>query len=383
MAGKDNTTTNSPAVTPWKVYPRLFQGEVSMGAKTYRFIAEDLDVEPVELDSLSLEFFNHELQKVDTSSAQQVVRFCEQWGLMLSPLYMSKTLALTARPGGAHLDKTIYPTVYSDGIEAVERRVIADAAGFGGSTGFTSPDYATPLLVGSLYAREAIAKGEFSGRKLGAAVSIDEAAYTIRLLQVATALLSAQAAGLTASDLLYYLLNDKHMQRRCPDELTERGVDLFLASQPFGEPLPASDERAEKAAAEVAGLGEAVPGDVADIKARMERILVLQMEQAAEAARSFVSRAILALEAENAGVRGSGGSANVTGVIITEGSLLEAILINFRFVMDAPFEWLTCEWCGKVFKYQKEYDPKNRYRKSTFCRNSCRVMSHDKGDGDE
>ncbi|MDR3315422.1 MAG: hypothetical protein LBS98_02915, partial [Coriobacteriales bacterium] len=105
----------------------------------------------------------------------------------------------------------------------------------------------------------------------------------------------------------------------------------------------------------------------------------LDLEVGVENCRSFTKRAALALALENAWAREDGDKPEgdlfwATPPYISHGSIVEAILATFNFVMDAPFEWRTCEHCGRIFKFQKEYDPKNRYRKSTFCRNSCRVM---------
>jgi hypothetical protein len=358
-----------------------------MGTTGYQFFAEDLDVKPQMMDSLPLEFFNHELQKVDTTSVASMRSFCERYGLIFSPLYESKTHALEGRETRGkveYLDN--YPTVYKDGVSAVERLLATKVRAFGNGNGFLGSEYPAIFLKGSEFAREAVARGEFADRNFGAVVSVDEVAYTIRLLQVATALLSAFAAGLKGNELLGYLLDTNHLQGKVPAALKDHESDLLLYDHTFGTLLPATKERACTAAQEAPG-GAIEDADViADIYQKMEQFLNLHIERAADNAQSFTMQARSELNLENHGV--GIGSSDDNGdtksyadllfkptVALSEGSLIEAILSNFEFVMASKIDWITCEHCGRVFKYQKEYDPSNRYRQATFCKNSCRVMT--------
>jgi len=362
----DTIQTNSPELVPWLVYPTLYVGEVSAGNKSFRFLAEDKKGDkPVMLNSLPLEFFNQELLKVDTTSENSLIRFCEKWGLLLSPLYASKTHALSGRRAYKELAYGYYyPTSYRDGIAAVEERLAADVEAFKGSNGFDCTEFVVSMLIGSEFAHEAVARGDYGdSSRFGAVVSLDEVAFTVRLLQIGCAIQAAHLSGLRGRGLSLYLLNDKTIPRRHPIELeTRHGMDLFFTSY-------------MDAARQIEQIGS---DDSEAKRRRMRAIDDLFLEMGVENARSFTCQAVLNLALENIWMREDGDKLEGEGFWgvppqVTEGSLIEAILTNFDYVMAAPFDWTTCEHCGRVFKFQKEYDPTNRYRKSTFCRDSCRV----------
>ncbi|MCL2806959.1 MAG: hypothetical protein FWD27_02135 [Coriobacteriia bacterium] len=364
----DSGQINRPSVLPWLVCSTLHASEVSTGNKTYRFFAEDIkEGEHHAIELLPLEFFNQELMKVDTTSELSLLRFCEKWGLLLSPLYASKTHALSGRKASNDLAYGYYyPTSYRDGIAALEGQLAADIEAFRGSCGFETADEAVQQLIGSEFAREAVAKGDYGDPShFGAVVSVDEVAYTVRLLQIACGILAAHQSGLRGQELHYYLLNDNVIPRKHPIELETRlGFDLL-----FGDYLAAAQQI------------ELAKGSGTEVdKERIRVVGNVYMEMGVENARSFIRQATINLALENIWMREDGDKLEGEGfwgepLQVMEGSLLEAILTNFDYVMNAPFDWSTCEHCGRVFKFQKEYDPANRYRKSMFCRDSCRVRS--------
>jgi hypothetical protein len=351
---------SSPVLLPWVIYPVLLVDEVGAGNRAYRFFAEDLDAgKPAITEKLPLEFFNHELLRADTTSETSLLRFCQKWGLVLSPLYASKFHSLAMRSGGRYG----YPQSYRNGIEALRQRLADDVTSFKGSYGFNDIDKAVDQLVGSEFAREAVMRGDYGERRLGAVVSVDEMAYTVRLLQLACAMQAAHDSGLHGHDLSNHLLNDRIIPRRHPYELEEKdGMDLLFSNN------LAVAERSEIACQtcnDAHGDGSDA-NDSARHRKRRQEIDALTLEVGIENCRSFTKRAALSLAAESIGLAAGGK---------VEGSVVEALLANFEHVMASEFEWITCEWCGRIFKYQKEYDPANRYRKSMFCRNSCRVMN--------
>jgi len=371
--------TNSPRLASWRVYPKLSVDEVVEGDKIYRFFVEIIqDTEPQEHTMLPLEFFNHELQRVDTTSEKSLQAFCKKWGLVFSPLYASKTHAMCVRNTCEPLSYSYYyPTCSLQGIKAVKRRLAEDISCFRGSCGFNSTDKAAELLIGSEIAREAIARGDFGNPTYyGAVVSVDEVAYTIRLLQIATAMQAAFASGLSGKDLSIYLLNNRLIPRRHPIELEEKtGEDLFFANSLIASALLRQQESIEGYT-----LGNNEEDIQENIKKRMGTVLSIAYELGIENCRSFTRQSTLNLAMENAWVREEGANPGNDKfwdleTHFSEGSIMEAILANFNYVMDSELEWITCEHCERIFKFQKEYDPSNRYRKSTFCKNSCRVMN--------
>ncbi|MCL1880537.1 MAG: hypothetical protein FWF71_08080 [Actinomycetia bacterium] len=375
----DEQETNSPRLSWWRACPKLYVNEVSAGNKSYRFFAELSDEEElIEYDSLPLEFFNHELQRVDTTSEKSLLLFCEKWGLVLSPLYASKTHALSLRDNSDGLTYTnYYPVSYRDGIEALEKRLAEDIVTFKGSCGFNSVDKAVERVIGSEFAREAVVRGDYGNFcGFGAVVSVDEVAYTVRLLQIATAMQAAFGAGMRGSDILTYLLNDRVIPRRHPYELEEStGMDLFFGTSRNAWELHRQQEAVDGCSAE-----DDDDDERKAVKKRMQAIMAIEMELGVENCRTFTKQAALNLAMENAWAREDGDKPEgdmFWGISpqVQEGSIVEAILANFDYVMASEFEWITCDHCGRIFKYQKEYDPTNRYRKSMFCKNGCRVMN--------
>jgi hypothetical protein len=357
----DGGNTSGPVLLPWAVCPALVVLEVNADNKSYRFFAEDLDSgKPAIMNALSLEFFNHELLRVDTTSEVSLLRFSQKWGLILAPFYASKTHSLAMRSGGRY----DYQQSYTHGIEALRLRLTDDVIAFKGSYGFNKPEKTVDLLVGSEFAREAVLRGDYGERRLGAVVSVDEVAYTVRLLQLATTMQAAYDSSLRGNELSNYLLDNRIIPRRHPYELEENdGMDLF-----FSNILTVANRAEIVRLSGGTGDGKHSAGDNGWRRTRQQAIDNLALEVGIENCRSFTRRAALNLAAENIGL--------AAGLRCkAEGSIVEAVLTNFEYVMTSKFEWITCEWCGRVFKYQKEYDPSNRYRKSMFCRNSCRVMN--------
>jgi hypothetical protein len=340
-----------------------------------------MDSEPSVQESLTLEFFSHELQKADATSAQSMRRFCERYGLLLSPIYPSKSRALEGR---ATKGKPGYLEGFlgvDNEAEALQSRLAEDAEAFKGSTGFEYPGEGATIVAATELARAAVAKGEYPGRNIGAVVSINEVAYTLRLLQLATAIIAADDAGLGGTGLLPYLQESGAVQTRRPGFLAPQGSELFFDNQWPAEAFALLTGEIQDDG--LAGLSS--EQREAAVLARGEFRAIAAM-QAVENARSFIAHARISLGLENAGLRvpqqGSGGWATYDAEFmgrwqgaLGEGSLLEAIAANFCYVMDAKQDWLACGHCGRVFKFHKEYDLAKRYRQATFCKDSCRVMA--------
>jgi hypothetical protein len=283
---------------------------------------------------------------------------------------------------GAPAFYSYYPTVFNSGIEAVQLRLMADIASFRGGTGFVDAGKAVELLIGSEYAREAVVTGQFPDKNYGAVVSTDEVAYTIRLLQIATAAQSASGAGLSARELDRYLTDGRAVSDKVPAELKDDPFELFFGSAALANAVLKQQE---------AKLGHTVEADIEDVReafiTRLNAIHDIRHMQGIESARAFTAQTLIALAMENYGIReyphfdSEIDRENYEYLKLEDGSLLETILANFEYVLNSKQDWIICEYCGKAFKFQKEYDPSKRYRQASFCKNSCRVMAANESSG--
>jgi hypothetical protein len=374
-----------PQYKPWLVYPQLKVLETSLGTKTHRFFAEDLDSTPMELKEISFEFYAHELQRVDTSSEDSVKTFSEQYGLVLAPFYNSKQQFAYDRerkPGDAYP----YPTIYKNSIEEIRQGLAQQCSRFSpelGNADSKAIDYLVDMFEGSLLARGAVANGDYAGQNIGGIVSVQEVAFTIRQLQVATTILSANSAGMGRNALILYMSRPKHWQHKHPKAFEINGKDVMLASWDGRNSKAwnlADEGRAKKLAQEVYG-DNANAEQLDDLLLWLKLAQSERIEQALTRARSFTNRTHDLLLAENAGIRAISDYRDLADSHagkIEDGSLLEAIIASLDYVLKSKVPWLRCKHCGKVFKYSKEYRPRTRYKTPVFCSGSCRVMDKSK-----
>jgi hypothetical protein len=362
--------------------------ETSLGTKTHRFFAEDLNLAPIEVSSIPFELYAHELQRIDTTNENSVKSFCERYGLILAPNYDSKRRSMYDR-NRKESDDYLWPTVYSRGIESVRMGLAWDCYKFPTEIDTVDGDitnYLVDMFEGSSLARGAVVNGDYANQHLGGIVSVREVAFTIRQLQVATALLTAYSAGLRGNELMEYLANPKHMQQKCPDEFKSHGYDVMFGvwldynSEAL---LPVTPDRAIKLANE-AYSGKPTDKQIQEILEWLELLQAEQIEKAVRLARDYVSATKSVVAAENAGIRGIANANDIAMILkehtcrIEEGSLIEAIVSSLDFVLSAKQDWIACKHCGKIFKFYKEYKPRKRYKPAVFCKNSCRVLDNDK-----
>lgn len=362
----------------WSVANNLELLTMSDAGHTYPVLAELTDSGYRSINTISLEFFNQELQKVDTSNSYSIKAFSEQFGFMFSPLYPSKVLALRSR------DKKKNETTWEEDLAHFipdatgkdDPRVVIDMniANFenplGGnksiadyrSTGKANSYYFAPTI----YANDTFRKNP----RYGAIVSISELAYTIRQLQTSTSLIAAYEAGLKDDEMVEYLFRSPALQHSLPQNLTQ---DMFYSMVFDDIPMTSSEVVVESQSSELSD----------ESLAKHHRVyLNMQFDELYTALSAFIRKAKTALSLQNDGIPLSPNApwanhfTNSKFEPITEGSLLEAVLENFDAVRASKHDWHRCKYkgCGRVFKFHKEYDPSKRFRQAEYCKQSCRVM---------
>jgi hypothetical protein len=367
---------NEPTTKPWQVANNLELITYNYKGHSYQAFAEIKSSGYREISQITLEFFSHELQKVDTSDPYSIKAFSEKYGFTFSPMYPSKIRSLMNRSKGKiflSLAKYLFPVEnYSDPVLAIGHEVAKFKNPLGSESCNIDEYYSdgripTHKLASSEFARETLGRNS----KYGAIIGIDELAITIRQVQVATSIISAYEAGLRDDELVEYLFKSPIVQHSIPDGLVK---DAFYGDV-FENGLP-------KTSNEVFVMKKNSATKNPEYYAQMQKVyLSLQFDQLYDAANVFIRKSLSAFNMQNEGISldptiKSAPLALKVDIPLNEGSLLEAILTNFAFVRSSKQDWHRCKYsnCQRVFKYHKEYDPSKRFRQAEYCKQSCRVM---------
>ena len=103
---------NEPTTKPWQVANNLELITYNYKGHSYQAFAEIKSSGYREISQITLEFFSHELQKVDTSDPYSIKAFSEKYGFTFSPMYPSKIRSLMNRSKGKiflSLAKYLFP----------------------------------------------------------------------------------------------------------------------------------------------------------------------------------------------------------------------------------------------------------------------------------
>lgn len=382
-------------LSPWKVCKKHEVGTTTRYGHEYRYVYEDKNAGFFEVQSITVEFFNHELQKVDTSNESSILKFCQSYGLVFSPMYPSKARGLAGRnskfsylnlfgigdKNNQDLEFELQQAVHHFKTESDYSKKAIDTSildSLSDGMGLGSQEAIASFFYGSEYGREDARKN----KRAGAIVGLDELAITIRQLQVATVLVAAMEAGLSGNALVDYLYDKKILQQSYPQKLNE---DLFIEPSFDGRKprkITLEDLKTTAANAPDGNDYSSDYGVLDSIQRSMEFFLDKDFSEARDAAQAFLSRSKQALFQQNNGISLSRDLESIYASAIgktepeKEGSLLEGILACFDFVLSSDIEWKECanRRCGRMFKFHKEYDPTKRYRQAEYCKQSCRVL---------
>lgn len=377
---------------PWPVY------EVSVRSgkwdvEPFLFLVETGEPRMLTVETLpEAEIWNGDLQKVDVTDPTSLVAFCGKYGLPASSACAASARlewfrhrfdagvpsfeALDARdPAAARRTVVSWDgshTAWLDQPEALYETLRPDQR-----------DYRPQLL--SEVARALVA----DDRAVVGAVSLAEAAETVRSLQMACVLPMAYryfAANGGANDLVGYLGKRRY--------LSQRGPDYFLfVDQPIvrGSRLD-TFERAMRANAQLPDAVRAAEERGLDVRAGYDVALARGLHAVANGALRFLAESNAAYRRTDYswewGIpadRCADAPAKLLDLLVSPfnadgrldlasvGSLGEGIIYQFARVYADPLPWRRCENCGRVFKKYREERFVRNIRETRFCRRSCNV----------
>jgi len=355
-------------VRPWRVCQRLTLENFRAAGEEYFFIAEEAKADYVMRESIPIEMFSRDLQAVDTSNSDSVLKFCLEYGLVYSPMYPSKRRGLLCRQNkfktlASDLDHDTEDEVTPDqmliyAVNKFKDSGITENRRYLGSSslvdissdglGISSYGYISSLFLGSEYAREL----KYRDRKFGAVVGLDEVKVTLRQFQVAMILVSAYEAGLRGNKLIEYLYQKNVFQKNYLSYGPMK--DLFIGPAfEAREPKPVTLDEVLRTAANAPD-GSDYSDDLEAIKQihkGMEELLIDDpFEAAYQSAASFLDRSLFYQDFWDADVapKSSGADARLFSFLFApkldqEGSFVEALLADFNFVWKSEQGWYECK----------------------------------------
>lgn len=378
------------AVRPWLRYSidRLW-GTTANGERFAYYVERG---EPIVMDfeHLENEFFATDLQKVNVSRTESIVRFCERYGLPVSSGYDGAQRLSLFRNRFKPLKAHFQPIGSEWSFLANES---ASAAGIPLFSSAYPDDDKTLLGRKPYFLSEEARCIHLNDQSVVGAISEAEVVQTIRALQVSTALLTAIGYGVEnhetwgASDVAEYLCDRAHM--------AQNGVTYFLLSKDDdllkGTRLMSYDalirENADFKSTAQQGEDAGFNTRAAYTSSLGNGLILASNEASAFLADSLLSyrfdanssngdeiemngNPILAMwsQAQKKIGRASTEHADVIG---SYGCLSEAIISQFGLLYDDQADWRICDNCGRIFKKYREEKPGKVIQKTRFCKRSC------------
>ena len=402
-------------IAPWKRY-NLVEKEVgSLDGEKVQCLYADRGKPGDAPKPITGEFFNHELQKCDTSDAASVIEFCTKYGLPFSPLYPGKQYFLAGHyrstkcrfPDDGNTTRTennpSNPGFVSDEEGGDPHAAIRWNSICKELMPFISPkhrhcgrDDVAWGCYASIYARRTVYFGNEDSSKIGGIVSVAELQTTIRLLQTMMPLISLwkflEKNPQDPAWVYKYLSNKKYINQNGPWYFFGTGAIPAPPTEPFvgqtarelidkhGYP---DMEAAEQAArdhlfSEYADeLREGIRNAASFFSLVSQHSIgpfsTLLPEAKANNDDSWADRALAKI------ALAKDGSSNEDDIVANgeSGSLTEALLSLFSFELSQDFPWRQCEYCGRIFKFYKDTNllTARTLRQRAYCKRSCSVMS--------
>lgn len=373
---------------PWVRYAfdRVW-GTASNGER-FAYYVERGEPTVMRFEYLENEFFANDLQKVNVTRADSIVRFCAKYGFPVSSGYDgAQRLARYRRrfmPGSAR---------YRPYASTSEMNVEGGAMAAGVPLRHPSEAHADSSQIGRspyLLSEEA-RRIHLNDRSAVGVISEAEAIQTIRALQVSTALLSAVGYAVEnpsewgATDLADYLCDRSHM--------AQNGVTFFLRSDTdalFENTRLKSYDTLLAESGEFRSLVEVGDKENHDTRAIYTSSLGAELMLAANASNNFLINSLASYSADIDGKAHDAphrkradkspwrpGSIRLNRMMAKAqdeepaGCLPAAIISQFGLLYDDPAKWRICANCGRIFKKYREEKPGKVIQKTRFCKRSC------------
>ncbi len=337
-------------------------------------------------NELGAELFNAALLKVNVSDTESVLSFVQTYGIPASTLYEGHQRLVWFR------NRNVLPfvslnTITSHNSNFLYSDIIAsfDTTAKTHSINPCGGKYMESVLVPAYYSEIARAN-ELDNKSTVGVVSLLEVAQTIRLLQCATAICTAfQAESEKGTDgdienAASYITNDRFLRKdgaryflSDPDLLSfdsrcENDFEFLQNAKKWAE--QGNDPRFIYSKSEIEAF----------YAAALNALTFLQNSYS-------VSKLPLSIPSSTDNKRHSfhrfnkkrEESSDSLLVKVSEyGSLTEAIIQQYLFLLCADSPWQECENCGRFFKRAREAKPGKKLRKTRFCSRSCNVSFNKK-----
>ena len=365
-------------VEPWPVYHLERQvGKMEDGTSFFYYI-ETGTPKSQNPSSLRAEFFSNELQKVNPTNADSVLKFSEAYGVIPSPRYKGAQRLVW------HRRRMYAPVPYTPsrkGFPTDAKAARADAA--------VLADIPPSELAPSLDPRHQSERARMlhlNDREVAGAISEAEVIETIRYLQVSTALATAVASAVESGNVpadavARYLLDRSH--------LSQHGQFPFLT--PHNRPMLGSravpysiryedDEFRTMADAASSSQGIDATRVYAMALAEFLALAANRCHEFLEASLLEYREPMLPLDElasfsdnyiANEELLRASPEAQLNALIASEGNLGQAIIAQYSAIFNDPTPWRVCENCGKIFKKYHEERPGPVIQKTRFCKRSC------------
>lgn len=361
---------------------------IIQGSDTLDYFVEKGQPSLMAESDLGAEIFNHDLLKVNVSDNESIFAFVEKHGIPVSPLYEGHQRMAWFR------SRTLYPFSPLKTYPSVQFNYLyADSIASFNSTPKThnvNPCGSSKMehvLVPALYSEIARAK-EAENKSVIGAISVLETAQTIRLLQASTAVCTAyqgeydQGSNSNIESALSYIRNKRFLPKEGAlyfvsdpnllpfDQRCEQDMAFYQQSKEWKD--LGNDPRFSYAFSESSSLYTAALNALTFLQ-NSYVVSKLPLTLPATQKKDFSGFApLFSIRKSNAKLE------SLLSQVSEYGSLTEAIIQQYLFLLSADSPWQKCENCGRFFKRAKEATPGKKLRITRFCSRSCNVSFNSK-----
>lgn len=373
---------------PWMKYPEVEMRETVINGEPVTYFVGMGNPECGQ-HITQIEFFNsNKFQGINSRDPLSVLECCREYGAFSLPLAFSSQLQAWFESRSKHSFNSIradFDGGYSDGF-AIMNSAIKQCLP-SADWPFRSKD---PLDACRL--TKAVQNLERHDAKVSMAISYEEAAMTIGLLQRGTVLVASYEGSISgnnasgdcayANDVVLYLENARLCNQTAPPffhiahQSSYDGTPIMLSYQSRS----AADPHFKKAAE---SFGEGA-------EAQYEYFLGFDIRNNAQLAYDFLKKALdnyqsplLWRNQEKPSkfinrFQPDDNEKQIESALLRIGGPAEYIVEQFLKVTEDSASWRECANCGRIFKINQESKPKKKIRETRFCCRSCNVSYNQK-----
>lgn len=430
----DEASTDRLSIRPWRSYDFKMESD-SLDEEEFRYLYVPRNSIGHEPHTMSSEFWNHELQAIDTTNEEDVLEFVQSYGIPFSPFYNSKERFLSGQyasksfpvpDNGMHTYREIYARINSNkfSLDQVNQegfisddptsndphRVIRSNFFRVRLNSFIDKRYlyefgSRDILWGcyaSEYARHNCYASDQDHLKYGGIISLPEIQTTLRIYQMMFPLIAlehyARKNYVSIDESINYFYNKKYVNQNgrkyffidlhSDNETADIKLKTHAEKEALAKKWLNEDKRfhcledALKAVeiCEYTDLGDSLR----DAMKNANYFFQISSTYIFDKNKSFFSRPYYSRDQRKKNIHSFlatilDNSSMEEKVINNQesGSLDEAIYTQFLFEQNLEIPWKQCAYCGRIFKLYKETNlsTARSIRNSTYCKRSCSTMA--------